>query len=122
MYVDRSCGWVERQRAGLTETFPCEMVEKKDQVYRAAWSWPIRDSIGGPAIRGINMLNTSPARGNAFVTLGNILVPFSISILYLSFFLFYTSFSLIFLINFIFACKFQYRVIFFTIVYFCSEE
>lgn len=33
-------------------------------------------TIGSPAIRGINMLDTSPARGNAFVTPGNILVPF----------------------------------------------
>lgn len=37
-------------------------------------------TIGSLAIRGINMLDTSPARGNAFVTPGNILVPFSLSL------------------------------------------
>lgn len=35
-------------------------------------------TIGSPAIRGINMLDTSPARGNAFVTPDNILVLFSL--------------------------------------------
>lgn len=35
-------------------------------------------TIGSPAIRGINMLDTSPPRGNAFVTPGNISAPFSI--------------------------------------------
>lgn len=44
-------------------------------------------TIGSPAIRGINMLDTSPARGNAFVTPDNILVPFSLYSL--SFFLVY---------------------------------
>jgi len=37
-------------------------------------------TIGSPAIRGINMLDTSPARGNAFVTPDNILVFFSLSL------------------------------------------
>lgn len=36
MYVDRSRGWVERQRVNLTGTFPCELLEKKDGVYRSA--------------------------------------------------------------------------------------
>lgn len=70
-------------------------------------------TIGSLAIQGINMLDTSPARGNAFVTPGNILVPVS---LFLSFSLFSILFPrLAFLINFIFPYEFQYKVIFFTI-------
>lgn len=81
MYVDRSRGWVERQRVNLTGTFPCELLEKKDGGLPQRGRGPL-GTIGSPAIRGINMLDTSPARGNAFVTPGNILVPFSLSILY----------------------------------------
>lgn len=99
MYVDRSRGWVERQRAGLTRIFPCETGEEGRSLLQRGRS-PLR-TIGSPAIRGINMLDTSPARGNAFVTPGNILMPFSLSILSILFLLvFPCSSTLFFLMSF----------------------
>lgn len=66
MYVDRSRGWVKRQRAGLTGTFLCETVQR-NAARPQRGRGPLK-TIASLAIRGINMLDTSPHRGNAFVT------------------------------------------------------
>lgn len=76
MYADPSHGWAGRQWVSLTVTFPCQGRRKKKKEER---SRPQRGrgplgTIGNPTIRGINMLDTSPPRGNAFVTPGNISV------------------------------------------------
>jgi len=56
-------------------------------------------TIGSLTIRGINMLDTSPARGNAFVTLDNILVLFSLFSIFFSF-VFSSSSTLFFFMSF----------------------
>lgn len=72
MYVDRSRGWVGGTTKGrLDGDFSVRgTVGKKEEEGRTR---PQRGrgplgTIGSPAIRGINMLDTSPPRGNAFVT------------------------------------------------------
>lgn len=78
MWVDR---W-RRQRATLTRrAFPPGW---KGEGKGRTWSrrqqrgrGPL-GTIGSPVNQGINMLDTSPPRGNAFVTPGNIFLPLSL--------------------------------------------
>lgn len=58
------------------EAFPCETIQGR----RTERGRGPLGTIGSPTIRGINMPDTSPPRGNAFVTPGNISVP-SLSLL-----------------------------------------
>lgn len=76
MYVDRSRGWMKRQRLGLTTRFFCAW-NGREEGRRRRMEPPPRDRdplgiIGSLAMRGINILDTSSRRGNAFVTPGTI--------------------------------------------------